>query len=77
MGLSTQKFNKIEIYWENITVIAAIKKRKVRFLPCFHEKSTKVILDSCTGIAKPGSFTAILGPSGFFFFIIIKLNFFK
>jgi len=68
LGLSTQKFNPIEIYWENITVIAAIKKRKVRFLPCFHETSNKVILDSCTGIAKPGSFTAILGPSGLFLF---------
>ena len=64
LNIASEKFNPIEIYWENITIIATVKQRKIRFLPCCHNKWSKVILDQCTGIAKPGSFTAILGPSG-------------
>jgi ABC-type multidrug transport system ATPase subunit len=64
LGLTSQPFNPIEVYWENITIIATIKKRKYRLLPCCKEITTKVILDECTGIIRPGTFTAILGPSG-------------
>ena len=64
MGLTSQPFKPIEVFWENITIIATIKKRKYKLIPCIHEVTTKVILDQCTGIIKPGTFTAILGPSG-------------
>ena len=63
----SQKFNPIEVYWENISVVATIKKRRFRLLPCCTTESNKVILDQCTGIARPGTFTAILGPSGIYF----------
>lgn len=64
LNLAAQKFSPVELYWENITVVAKLKTRKYRLIPCIYEKSTKVILDECTGIARPGTFTAILGPSG-------------
>jgi len=64
LNITSKKFNQIEIYWENITVTATVKQKKLRYFPCFSQTSTKVILDQCTGIAKPGTFTAIMGPSG-------------
>lgn len=62
--MQSEKFHPLELYWENITVTAKIKERRFRHLPCCINISKKVILDKCTGIARPGTFTAILGPSG-------------
>lgn len=70
LKLIAQKFNPIEIYWENIMVVATIEQRRWRHIPCCAAKTTKVIIDQCTGITKPGTFTAIMGPSGIF---IIKI----
>ena len=62
--LKSEKYYPIELYWENITITASIKERKYRLLPCCTNTTKKVILDQCTGIVKPGTFTAIMGPSG-------------
>ena len=63
-GQGYQKFHPIEVFWEKVTIIATLKKKKYPLIPFIHEYSTKVILDQCTGIIKPGTITAILGPSG-------------
>lgn len=60
----SEKYYPIELFWEDITVTAIIKQRKYRHIPCCQITSEKIILDTCTGIAKPGTFTAIMGPSG-------------
>ncbi len=59
----------IEIYWENLTITAAINKKE-RIKGCKFKKwvENKVILDNTKGILRPGSFTAILGPSGKFIY---------
>jgi ABC-type multidrug transport system fused ATPase/permease subunit len=62
--LSDRSFSPIELYWENLTIQASYRERKRRCPPCSSIKKTKTILNNVTGIAKPGSFTAILGPSG-------------
>ena len=62
--VTSEKYYPIELFWEDITVTATIKERKYRHLPCCHKISEKIILDTCTGLARPGTFTAIMGPSG-------------
>ena len=65
--LSEKKFSPIELYWENLTIIATVKEReKKRCLACSGVVKNKVLLNDVTGIARPGTFTAILGPSGHF-----------
>lgn len=73
--LSDHSFSPIELYWEKLTIKASYKQKKRRCPPCSYEKKKKSILNNVTGIAKPGSFTAILGPSGTFFCSIIVLNY--
>ena len=62
--VTSEKYYPIELFWEDITVTATIKERRYRHLPCCQIISEKILLDKCTGIAKPGTFTAIMGPSG-------------
>ena len=62
--LQDHSFNPIELYWENLSIIATYKAKKKGFPPCSSVMKSKLILDNVTGIARPGTFTAILGPSG-------------
>lgn len=62
VDLPDTNFHPIELYWENITVSAKIKEKKG---PCKSIKYTKTILDKVKGKASPGTFSAILGPSGY------------
>ena len=85
--LSDHSFSPIELYWEKLTIKASYKQKKRRCPPCCnYEKKTKNILNEVTGIAKPGSFTAILGPSGtffvnnifkYYFFFFLDISFLK
>ena len=61
VDLPDTNFHPIELYWENITVSAKIKEKKG---PCKSRKYIKTILDKVKGKASPGTFSAILGPSG-------------
>lgn len=59
------KFNPIELYWENLYIKATTFHKKKKFLSCGKLiKQEKIIIRDCKGVAKPGTFTAILGPSG-------------
>lgn len=63
--LSARTFSPIELYWEKLTIIAkVIDKKKKKCPPCSRVVKNKVLLNDVTGIARPGTFTAILGPSG-------------
>jgi len=64
--LEDHSFNPIELYWENLSITATYKAKKKRFPPCLSVTKSKLLLNDVTGIARPGSFTAILGPSGIF-----------
>ena len=75
--LSDHSFSPIELYWEKLTIKASYKQKKRRCPPCSYEKKTKNILNNVTGIAKPGSFTAILGPSGTFDIFSNIISFFS
>ena len=60
---SKEKINPIELYWENLFIYASfIEKKKCR--PFSKTKKEKCIIKDVKGIARPGTFTAILGPSG-------------
>ena len=61
---SDKSFNPIELFWENLTIFATYKEKKKRCPPCSGVMKTKMILNNVTGIARPGTFTAIIGPSG-------------
>lgn len=59
------KFNPIELYWENLYIKATSYESKRKFLSYGKSiKKEKFIIKDCKGVARPGSFTAILGPSG-------------
>lgn len=64
--LADHSFNSIELFWENLTIQASYKEKTRKFPLCGSVKRVKTILHAVTGIAKPGTFTAILGPSGSF-----------
>lgn len=59
-----RSFSPIELYWEKISVMATYKKNKKSCLPYSGVIKSILILNEVSGVAKPGSFTAILGPSG-------------
>ena len=59
-------FSPIELYWENLSIYAIYIEKKKRCPPCSGIKKTKLLLNNMTGIARPGTFTAILGPSGIY-----------
>jgi len=57
--------NQIEITWKNLCVDASVSKKivdangKTKYIP-----DRRKIVKNLSGSIKPGSFTAILGPSG-------------
>lgn len=59
-----QPFSPIELYWENLYINAIYTEQKRRCWPCSSIKKEKCIIKDCKGVARPGTFTAILGPSG-------------
>ena len=53
--------HRVKLDWSNLTYSVEVRSGGVGFKA---EKSSKVILDDISGVAKPGQLVAIMGPSG-------------
>ena len=61
--MKTPEVEPIELHWNSLTATAT-NKRKIQG-KIFKKESFEIrILNGVSGFAKPGSFTAIMGPSG-------------
>lgn len=49
-------FKSIELFWDEIIVTAKIKEKRKTY--------QKTLLNNVKGVATPGNFSAIIGPSG-------------
>ena len=61
---SQQGFQKIDLEWDNLDVIAHTKKTIIQGRKRKTVKEDKKILDNISGSVRNGRFTAIIGPSG-------------
>ena len=54
----------MELFWENLLITAKVKASKKIQGKNVNVYEEKPLLHSISGVVKPGTFTAILGPSG-------------
>ena len=73
---SKKDFKKIDLSWEHLNIQAITRKKVMENGKKKTVRETKTILNNISGSVKNGRFTAIMGPSGNFLEILLKVKFF-